>query len=81
MYSEFEKIKGQGCFSTNECWEFMKGTMISAAEEVCLMRTRETQGNSVSAAVRRSFCLGNGLKRELVNHGRGTKSTDSMQRK
>jgi len=29
----------------------MKGTMISAAEEVCLMRTRETQGNSVSAAV------------------------------
>jgi len=37
--SEFE-AKGQGCFSTNDRREFMKGTMISAAERVC-GRTKE----------------------------------------
>ena len=33
--SEFEE-KGQGCFSANDRPEFMKGTMISAAEQVCV---------------------------------------------
>jgi len=32
--SEFEE-KGQGCFSIIDCWEFIKVTKISAAEQVC----------------------------------------------
>jgi len=33
MCSEFEE-KWQDCFSTNNLWEFKKGTMISAAKQV-----------------------------------------------
>ena len=59
MCSEFEE-KGQGCFSANDRPEFMKGTMISAAEQVCVITkgpkdTRKIGGRTKEVSVREAF--------------------------